>query len=346
MREQIEIRVREDLAHLVFRPDEGEKLGEGGPRVVSMSLSDPRFVLVCRVYRELKNRTGEFFYSGWQITRLYTKLELSSAEAFHLVRVRMFQPSGEECGTTHDPASGCPDCRAGQVQTSALKLDPRRFPKNVDIAKTIGGEIVVSQRFAELLLENDITGYDLGPVVTSPQFRSDSIDFSTLESGRDILRRAAAAGHPRSSFGFYVWLNRLENRHLADLAWTEYAKRAMISHERRRSVVPGWYQLFPRKHVRISEPTVVGIKPCDADERGEYRCRQGDTIGLNLLSELSISRADYFDGPADIVGTKEYIGCRQGVLRPERCVVISRRVWEIMIANRIRGAHFEVANIV
>jgi hypothetical protein len=52
-----------------------------------------------------------------------------------------------------------------------------------------------------------------------------------------------------------------------------------------------WLQLMLTDHeAEIAPQPEVGVAPFDEDEKGECRCSNGDTLGLNLLSELSISK--------------------------------------------------------
>jgi len=67
-------------------------------------------------------------------------------------------------------------------------------------------------------------------------------------------------------------------------------------------------------------------------------------IGVNLLSEVFVSRRDY--GGADVVRTKQRVGTRRGLLRPEPVWLISSRLWKVLRATGIRGAGVEVAHLV
>jgi hypothetical protein len=110
------------------------------------------------------------------------------------------------------------------------------------------------------------------------------------------------------------------------------------------SAVPGWHQLcITSRPVTIMPPTRAGNGPFDDDREGRYRCPLSHTIGLNLLSELFISRAD-FDG-ADIAWTKQGVGVRRGLLRPERCLVVSPRFWRLATTHGLKGMGYEIAYV-
>ncbi|HSP81826.1 MAG TPA: hypothetical protein VLQ93_25120 [Myxococcaceae bacterium] len=100
-----------------------------------------------------------------EIHREYTPRELQQAKLLWL-RIRpFFEPTGEDCGTVYDETNACPKCSFGARQVGPLHLELRRIPKR-DIARTLGGEIVVSARLAEELKAAGIRGYELGPVVS------------------------------------------------------------------------------------------------------------------------------------------------------------------------------------
>lgn len=104
-----------------------------------------------------------------------------------------------------------------------------------------------------------------------------------------------------------------------------------------------WYQLsVTSTPVDIVPPTLVGDTPFDLDERGRFRCTQGHLLGLNRLSELWVARAGH-DG-SDIVRTRQHIGVRRGVLRPEQQLLISPRLYQLLREQKIRRFEVEVAH--
>ena len=106
-----------------------------------------------------------------------------------------------------------------------------------------------------------------------------------------------------------------------------------------------WFQLNVQGSLaEVAAPTRVGLDPFDEDEKGECRCTFGDLIGLNLLSEVTIKAASR--GEADIVCTRQYIGTRRGLLRPERIVLISPKLAKLIESEKIKGCGIEVAYLV
>jgi hypothetical protein len=109
------------------------------------------------------------------------------------------------------------------------------------------------------------------------------------------------------------------------------------------SVSKDWFSLhIQSREANITPPTRAGIGPFDDDAVGEYRCPQGDLIGLNILSEVSIEAKTR--GADDIVCTRQYLGVRRGLLRPVPLVLISTRVWRLLESEKLKGWEVEVAH--
>jgi hypothetical protein len=106
-----------------------------------------------------------------------------------------------------------------------------------------------------------------------------------------------------------------------------------------------WFQLSVQgPEAEISAPTRVGINPFDDDEKGECPCALGDLIGLNLLSEITIASASR--GSADIICTRQFIGIRRGLLRPEQLILISPKLAMLIESEKLKGCGYEVAHLV
>ena len=280
MIENIELRVPEDFANRLFRPDEGKHLAEGNVRKVEIPGDDPRLLKISDLQKQIENEFGRAFFYGWEVRRSYSKDELESAALFHLQITSTFEPAGEECGTKYDESTACSHCGAGAKQTSRLFLDLKRIPKSKDICRTIAGEMLVSRRVAELFSRHGITGVELFPVQSNSARAAKSMD---------------------------------------------------------------WFQLgVLNSTATIAKPTRVGIDPFDYDLDREYCCPLGDLIGLSLLSEVTIESASR--GNADFISTRQFVGIRQGLLRPERLVLVSPRVWSIIASEKIKGCIVQVAH--
>jgi hypothetical protein len=295
MREIYDLRVPDEQASRYLPEDLGRKLsdfGGMGVRRIDIDRTDPWFDRIVAIDEELRAK-DELFVSSWGVGRHYSAAEFAAAEAFYLRIHSTFEPCAEECGTVFDETTACPDCGAGRSQIGPLVLDlkrlgsgwdehTRRVPAGKDIARTIAGEVVVSDRLASLLRDSGSTGYELGPV---------------------------------------------------------------LQHRRRDEVRNDWHQLLVTgPTVRVLPPTVAGTSPSDLDADGTYKCPSGHVLGLNVLSELSLSRADW--SGADHSQTREAFGHRVGMLVPEHPIIVSPRVAALITSSRVKGARLEVAHLV
>lgn len=105
-----------------------------------------------------------------------------------------------------------------------------------------------------------------------------------------------------------------------------------------------WFQLVVKScEARIVFPTKAGINPFDEDVGGEYRCPLGDTIGLARLSELWISHASYTG--LDIIASRQFVGTRRGLLRPERFLLVSPKLRRLIEEQKLKGYKIEVAHL-
>jgi hypothetical protein len=281
MKEVAEFRVSERYAAKLFADSEGRRMGVL-IRKVEIETTDPRFEQVGRLNKALLASEDNPFFYGWNITRHPTPQEFEAAELFLLRVTAVFEPAGEECGTTYDESSACLRCGAGARQVGPLSLAVNRIPKGKDIAKTIAGEIVISRRMAEILHAHGFSGADLKPVLTSTKLRTES---------------------------------------------------------------PNWFQLsVTHMTADIVLPTRTGIDPFDVDLKGEYRCPHGDLLGLALLSDVSISAASRSED--DFICSRQFVGVRRGLLRPERLILVSPKVARLIKSEKIKGCRVEVAYIV
>lgn len=345
MRTVYEFRVNGDYADRLFRPDEGKDLGSGSVRLIHISPDDPRFVRIGELDRVIHRDHQTFFFAGWHIHRRYTAAEIAAAPMLK-VRVKpCFEPPGELCGTLYDESTACPHCGAGATQASDLRLDLRKAPKTKDIARTIAGEIIVSQRMAERMIDTGLRGFELRRVRHKARYEDDSIDLREVPSGRELLQQAKAAGAPHGSGDFYVWINRAENTALWDKAREEFAAMRRQTARVRGKPAPIWYQLIVTATVDVAvPPTRTGDDPFDDDPHNEHRCPLGHVIGLNLLSELWIKSPGLVD--ADVGVTRQYFGRRAGLLRPEPRLVISQRFWRVIQESKLKGLEVEVVHLV
>jgi len=106
-----------------------------------------------------------------------------------------------------------------------------------------------------------------------------------------------------------------------------------------------WFQLLVKScDAEVTAPTKMGVNPFDEDTMGQYRCSRGDLIGLAQLSEVSISRSSY--SGFDIVASRQFVGTRRGLLRPERFLLVSPRLQQMIKEEKLKGCDLEIAHLV
>jgi hypothetical protein len=106
-----------------------------------------------------------------------------------------------------------------------------------------------------------------------------------------------------------------------------------------------WFQLLITScDAEVAAPTKLGINPFDEDMTGQYRCPLGDLIGLARLSEVSIVRSSY--NGFDIVASRQYVGTRGGLIRPERFLLASPKLQQVIKEEKIKGCEVEVAHLI
>lgn len=163
MRETLKLRVVPEIAALL-PPGAGEE-SSTGTRQLLLEVNDP-LVETLRTYEIEHRARGATVFTTCELIRRYTPRELAAAEFLFVTFWPFFTPTGEECGTVYDESTACSYCGAGARQVSPLHLEPRRIPKARDIAPTLGGELVVSERLVEAMKKHRITGYETRPLLT------------------------------------------------------------------------------------------------------------------------------------------------------------------------------------
>jgi hypothetical protein len=162
MKETLELRINYDYANLLFRSEEGKNVGTS-VKVVELTKEDPRYRQVPIIAEEIKKKYDMGFFFGWEIKRKYSKKELESASLLHLKIKTVFEPAGEEYGTLYDENAACEICGANRKQISPLALKNGSVPKK-DIARTIAGEVVVSEKFLIACKQRVLKGLVLAPI--------------------------------------------------------------------------------------------------------------------------------------------------------------------------------------
>lgn len=93
--------------------------------------------------------------------------------------------------------------------------------------------------------------------------------------------------------------------------------------------------------VQLDPATRAGDDPFDTG--GNSRCPRSHVVGLNLLSEVTVTRESL--GEADLMATKQMVGVRTGLLRPRPILLITRKAWLVIETAKLKGLTVEIAHI-
>lgn len=155
MKEIFEFRIDPKYYRLLTLKNNGRF--NGSCYIVTVEPDDPLFDQIRQLYKEIKEKNGEFLFGYSNVKRKYSKEEINNASFLHLLIKSTFEPAGEECGTEYDYTSECKICGSNRKQIGLLKLEKSSLPK-ADISMTIAGEVVVSERFADVFLNLNLKG--------------------------------------------------------------------------------------------------------------------------------------------------------------------------------------------
>lgn len=187
MKESYEFRIFKDNYGLL-PPNKAQF--NGMVYVLNIFKDDPIFLRIGEIEKELRKTQGKAFFSFWNVKRKYSKKEIDNTTLFHFKIKTMFEPAGEECGTLFDETSVCEICGANRKQISPLTLKKGTIPKK-DIARTIAGEIVVSEKFATVYKQRGLKGAKLEPVVFT---KGDSNYYQLVAENEIELSQNTVAG--------------------------------------------------------------------------------------------------------------------------------------------------------
>lgn len=103
-----------------------------------------------------------------------------------------------------------------------------------------------------------------------------------------------------------------------------------------------WYQpILQSLPVEVHPNTRFGNNPFDNEQYG--LCPRADLLGINILSEVWVYKNSYHVN--DIVCTRQFNGVRRGLLRPERSLLISNKLWSLFQLHGISGYEVEVVHL-
>ncbi len=161
MKEFCELRINNTFRNLLPSTIVGKDIGP--VTIIKIEKGSSEYQLIREIAEKVKSKNTESFFYGWSIKRNHSKSEFANATLFHLFMSNVFEPTGEECGTLYDETVACAICGANRKQVSLLTLKKGTIPKK-DIARTIGGEVVVSEKFVNAVRQRNLKGLKLSPI--------------------------------------------------------------------------------------------------------------------------------------------------------------------------------------
>lgn len=188
MQETVEFRIKKKYAHLLLKPNEGSDLGS--LIVIETPTSGPRFEIIKQMNEFIKSEYNDYLFLYSVIKRKYDKEELENSPILHVKITKTFEPAGEECGTIYNNDLACNICGANGKQVGQLMLKESSIPHK-DISRTIAGEVVVSERFAEIFKNNSFKGVELIPL----SFKNERSNYYQLIPSKEVeLSQKTIAG--------------------------------------------------------------------------------------------------------------------------------------------------------
>jgi hypothetical protein len=145
-----------------------------------------------------------------------------------------------------------------------------------------------------------------------------------------------------SDLGFWMWVESAEQLPVFEKALWEEMK---IAEGSRTAVPPSrrYFQLWvDSPPLAVSEQTVLA-DPFFGGSHGQCKCEFGETYS-SLSSRLYVKRSTW-DG-SDICQTDLYFGGRQGLFRPFRHLIVSKRLFDLMNREKIKKIQFEIVELV
>jgi hypothetical protein len=157
-----DLRVWETAVEEILPPGVGERMGDSSVFRAVVEAGSPVAERVRRAVERWRaaGNAPTPMVADW---REYSPAELERAELFSARPTAGFEPPAEHFGDVYDYTDACHICRVGRRQVSDLTLDLAKAPRK-DVAITIGMELVVSERFVELVEKERLTGLSFRPI--------------------------------------------------------------------------------------------------------------------------------------------------------------------------------------
>jgi hypothetical protein len=112
-----------------------------------------------------------------------------------------------------------------------------------------------------------------------------------------------------------------------------------------RGVLETFHQLVvTSRPLPLSAEVVFRAHPFDTAFGGRCVRGSGEIAGLLPLCPMALARSSW-DG-TDFCQTEVFMGCRGGLFRPFRILMVSKKCFNLLIEAKIKGCKFEVVQLV
>jgi len=320
--------------------------------------------------RQLAQSSQRSPIAGWDIVRTFTASEIEGAQLF-LLRLDGVNAAGEEYGTWYTDGvlnENCTferkilvnfqtsphksiyadnkeiRCALSSRQIGPLRIPFRKMRKGCDIFSTWAGELIVSERLIKLIDAGGFTGGKLNAIWNTGVEPKTMPDLSEVPSGKELLARAEAKGVGPSDKGFWSWIEEERQLPLLDRALWEQMEQGQ-SRRKGASLATSYSQLIVQSRpLTVASKTLFGETPFRPGSGDRCKCSFGEVRGKRLLTPLSVIKNSW-DGSDICVGDAYWSG-RQGLFRPWRLLVVSKRLFDAMRQAGMKGFDFEVVEMV
>ena len=137
--------IRNEYAPLLLKPGEGNN--NGSCTIIRVPREDPRIEMIRNLRQWVREQYDDYLFLFSCTIRKYTEEELVDAKLFHVLVKKVFEPAGEQCGTTYDETQACDICGVNASQVGSLRLRTKTIPRKPDVSGTFAREWVFSSRF-------------------------------------------------------------------------------------------------------------------------------------------------------------------------------------------------------
>ena len=364
MVETYEIQLFSKYLSLVSDADQSYRRPPKVAVTVRGTVGDPLFIRIGELDQHLRQSKLGFAFGSWTIKRTYSEKELARAQLF-MLNVPMTHVAAEEYGTEYQEDGGCEydgetlehlggtkfrivprrlRCGLGSKQVGPLRLPFAKLRKNQDVYRPWGGELVVSERLANLMSRGEFSGWAFFPISDVKKELTSPLELSDCPAGVELLSTAAAKGMRPRDWDSWCWLNEDVHKPPLERMIAQQRVRAPNQQEGTGSRHNLAQLVLQSKPLEISRHSRFGATPFDTGAIGRHRCDAGETAGMRPISSVSVIGSSW-DG-SDLCRTRVYVGGpRQGLFRPYQLFVVSKKFLKALQHHGIKGFQLEVVEL-